>query len=339
MARFSGVAGGTVPANTNVLVSTTLPKLHRQVIDQFFTAKPFFFWMREKNRVMPWDGGDTLEVPLLFSDNPTAKEYQTYETLDVQPPRGITTSTWALTHYRVPIMYSRPMANANRGPSQIVDLIATLKDQAMNSLITKINDHLFSTDSQVSTRINSMYHLVEENTAASQAETPGGISKGTYTWWRHQYVTNITNGNGILYALRQLYMDCSDGSDIPDLALCDDYSFINLEEKLSTATRFVNPRAVDFGFENMTYKGMTIMFDKSIPDDGHDAEGDGNMFMLNTKYLKLAVGTDANFRIVPPEWDFKQDAFVGAIIVDLQNICTQMRRQGYLQGGSHLGAC
>ena len=68
MARFSGVAAGTVPANTNVLVSTTLPKLQRQIVDQFFEATPFFFWIREKNRTKPWEGGDTLEVPLLYGD-------------------------------------------------------------------------------------------------------------------------------------------------------------------------------------------------------------------------------------------------------------------------------
>jgi hypothetical protein len=339
MARFSGVAAGTVPANTNVLVSTTLPKLQKSVIDQFFSATPFWWWLREKNRVKPWEGGDTLEIPLMIDENPMAKEYATYETLDVKPPQGITTSIWAMVHYRVPIMYSRPMAAANRGASAIVDLIGTLRDQARLSLSKYINTDLFSESAQDSKKINSMYHLVEENTAASQTQICGGIAKGTYTWWRHNYDSIGSATSGILAAVRELHMNCSDGNDIPDLGLCDDYTFINMEDKLQTAVRFINPRAIDWGFENVTYKGMTIMFDKTIADDAHDADGDGTFFMLNTKYLNLYVGTDANFRIVPPEWDFKQDAFVGGILVDLQLICSQMRRQGVLQGGAWAAAC
>lgn len=339
MARFSGVAGGTVPANTNVLVSTTLPKLQKTVVDQFFSATPFLWFIREKNRVKPWEGGDTLEIPLMFNENVMAKDYQTYETMDLKPPEGITTSIWGMVHYRVPIMYSRSMAAANRGASAIVDLIGTLRDQARLSLSKYINTDLFVESGFSTTKINSIYHLVEENTAASQAQICGGIDKGTYTWWRHQYKTIASASPGIMAAIRELYVNCGDGNDTPDLGLCDDYSYINLEDKLQTAVRFVNPRAVDWGFENVTYKGMTIFFDKSINDDAHDGDGDGTFFMLNTKYLNLYIGTDANFRIVPPEWDFKQDAFVGGILVDLQLVCSQMRRQGVLVGGAYAAAC
>ena len=341
MARFSGLSGGTVPANTNVLVSTTLPKLQKSVVDNFFTATPFFFWFREKNRVSTWDRGDTLEIPIMYDEAPGAKSYLSYETLDVKPPQGITTSIWALSKYRIPILYSRSMANANSGESAIVNLIQTLKDQAQLSLVRAVNTDLFQdvkVTAQGAQDINSLYHLVEETPAASQVATPGGISKSTYTWWRHQYNTIGSATSGILEAVRELYMNCSNGSDTPDLALCDDYTYINLENKLQSSVRFVNPRAVDWGFENVTYKGMTIMYDKSIGDDAHDADGDGTLFMLNTKYLKLWLGADANFRIVSPEWDFKQDCYLGGILVDLQVTCSNMGRQGILQGGAWASA-
>lgn len=339
MARFSGVTGGTVPANTNVLVATTLPKLQKSVVDNFFTATPFFFWFRDKSRVSTWDRGDTLEIPVMYDEAPGAKSYLTYETLDVKPPQGITTSIWALSKYRIPIMYSRGMANANSGESAIVNLIATLKDQAQMSLVKAVNDDLFSESVQSTKDVNSLYHLIEENTAASQTAVCGGITKSAYSWWRHQYKTISSASSGILAAVRELYMNCCNGSDTPDLALCDDYTYINLEDKLQTAVRFVNPRAVDWGFENVTYKGMTIMYDKTIADDSHDGDGDGTLFLLNTKYLKLWVGSDANFRIVPPEWDFKQDCYLGGILVDLQVTCSNMARQGVLVGGAYATAC
>ncbi len=339
MARFSGAASGTLPASTNVLVATTLPKLQRQIVDNFFTATPFFWWVRQGNRTATWEGGDTLEIPLLYDENPMARAYVPYEVMDVKPPQGITTSIWSLAHYRVPIMWSRQMADANRGKSQIVNLIESLKQQAQLSLVKTINDDLFSESTQQSNKINSLYYLLEEAAQASQSNAPGGISKGTYSWWRHQYKAITDTATGIISAFRELHMNCSNGADKPDLALCDEYTYINLEDKLQTAVRFVNPDAVDFGFENVSYKGVTIMFDKTIPDDDHDGNGDGTLFMVNSKYLKLYVGAGANFKVVSPEYDKWQDAYVGVILVDLQLTCSQMARQGVLNGGAYASAC
>ncbi len=339
MARFSGAATGTVPANTDVLVATTLPKLQKQVVDAFFEATPFFWYMRQKNRTASWDGGDTLEIPILYDENPMARAYQSYEVMDVKPPQGITVSLWSLAHYRVPIMYARQTANANRGQSQIVNLIDTLKEQANLSLVKCINSDLFSESSQNPIEINSMFHMLEENAATAQSQIVGGIAKGTYDWWRHQYKAINDTATGIISAFRELHMNCSNGADKPDLALCDDYTYINLEDKLQTAVRFVNPDAIDFGFENVSYKGVTIMFDKSIADDDHDANGDGTLFMLNTKYVKLFIGSDANFKILAPEYDKWQDSYVGVILVDLQTVCQNPKRLGVLNGGAFADAC
>ena len=337
-ARISGVAGGTVPANTNVLIATTLPKLQKQVTDAFFTATPFFWYLRQKNRTSSWDGGDTMEMQILYDKNPMARAYESYEVMDVKPPQGITVSIWALSHYRVPLMYARQTAAANRGKAQIVNLIDTLKDQARLSLVDAINTDLFAS-SQEATKINSMYFMLEENAQASQAEAPGGISKSSYSWWRHQYVAITDTATGITQGFRELHMACSNGSDKPDLALCDDWTYMNMERKLETAVRYVNPDAIDFGFENISYKGVTIMFDKSIGDDGHNSNGDGTLFMLNTEYLKLFIGSDAPFRFLQPEYDKWQDAYVGVLLVDLQTCCRHMARQGVLNGGAYWSAC
>lgn len=338
MARFSGVSDGTLPANVNSLVATTLPKLEKEVTDAVFNATPFFRWMREKNHVKEWDGGDTLELPLMVEKNPGARAYESYEVLDAKPPQGFKVSIWGQAHYRVPIMYSRQTKAANSGKSQIVDLISWLKDQAQLSLIDALNTDLFSTDTQDPKEINSMYHLFEENTATAQTGVVGGISKSTYSWWRHNAKLLTTSVTGILSRIRKMHMDCSNGNDKPDFGLCDETTYCNIEDKLQTAVRFVNPDTIDWGFENIYYKGVTIMPEKAILDDGADGDGDGTLFWLNSKYLRFYVG-DANFRIVAPEWDKWQDAYVGVILADCQVVCRHMARQGVMYGTSQAAAC
>ena len=335
MPRFASsvVSAGTLPANINALIATTLPKVAPSIADNFFNATPFFWWMKDKGRTTVYDGGESIELPLMYDENPNAKAYDNYEVMDATPPQGIGTSVWKMAHYRVPIMYARSTAAANKGDSAVVNLIDALKQQAELSLTKCINTDLFTTSRTVNNKlVYSMYQLIDETASASQTLVIGGISRNTYTWWKNQYVTAISASATIDNAIRSLFSQCSDGAEHPDLGLCDDITYWRLEAKLSTAVRYVNQRAADFGFTNMTYRGMTIMEDKSVLSDGGDADGDGTLFMINSKYLKPYIGSDANFKVIPPEYEKWQDAYVGAILVDLQVCGNNFRRQGVAKG-------
>jgi hypothetical protein len=339
-ARFSGVSGGTVPANTNVLVATTLPKLQKSIVDNFFLATPLLMWLREKGRTTPWDGGDTMEVPIMNDQNPMAEAYQSWQDMDVKPPQGITVAVYGISSYRIPLAYSRKMAAANRGESAIVNLIQTLKDQAEKSLIRHINTDLFRAADTSGVKMLSLYSIFEETVQTAQAKIVGGISKATYnTWWSHPFKSVASTAAGILAAIRETYMLAGDGADYPDVGVCDEYTYMNIEDKLYTAVRFVNPQVVDWGFENIMYRGVTLLPEKGISSDAHASDGAGTLFLINSKYLKLAIGTDANFRVVPPEYFVKQDIWLGAILVDLQLYTTQMRRHAVVQGGAYAAAC
>jgi hypothetical protein len=342
MPRFASsvVATGTIPANINALIATTLPKVQPSIVDNFFNATPFFWWMRDKGRSDTWDGGESIEQPIMYDENPNARAYDQYEVMDATPPQGIATTVWRMSHYRVPIMYSRNTAVSNRGDSAVVNLINALKQQAELSLTKAINTDLFTTTRTINSKlIYSMYQIVDETTSASQTLVIGGLARGTYTWWKNQYVSIGSTAAGLADATRKLYALCENGSDHPDIGLCDRATMWNLESKLATSIRYVNQRAAEFGFDNMTYKGCTIMSDQSISEDGYDGDGDGSLFLLNTKYLKLMVGSDANFKVVPTEYDKWQDAFVGAILTDIQLTCSNCKRQGVLQGGAYSLAC
>jgi hypothetical protein len=340
MPRFSSavVAAGSIPANINALIATTLPKVQPSIVDNFFQATPYFWWMKDKGRTSVYDGGESIEIPIMYDENPNAKAYDAYEVMDATPPQGIATTVWKMAHYRVPIMYSRTTAAANKGDSAVVNLIDALKQQAELSLTRCINTDLFTTSRTVNNKlIYSMYQIVDTATVASQTLIVGGISRNTYTWWKNQWKSICSATAGLADGVRELYSKCSDGSDHPDLGLADTDTYWHLESKLATSIRFVNQRAAEFGFDNMTYQGMTIMQDKSISTT--IADGGGTLFMLNTKYNKLHIGSDANFKIITPEYEKWQDAYVGAILVDIQQTCSNCRRNGALQGGGNILAC
>jgi len=318
------ITTGNLPAQTNALVALTLPKVQPKVVDAFFKATPFFWWMRDRGRVFTVDGGDSFEFPIMYDQNPYARAYQPYEVTDVGPPQGFTNAVYVLAHYRVPILYSRSAVARNRGDAQIVNFVDAIMEQARRSLVNAMNEDLWRTsDLGNTTKLYSMTEMIYEGTQANNTRVIGGIKASDYDWWANKYLDK-TSYTDLVEAIDALWIEVSNGAETPDLALCDTATYRKLETALREDRRFVNARAIDFGFDNIAYKRMTIMYDKSI------SSSNGVFYMINSDFLKLAIGSDANFRVIAPEYVRDIDAYEGLILVDAQVVTSNRQRLGVL---------
>jgi hypothetical protein len=337
MPRFAGAASGTVLDAQNALVASTLPKLSREVADQVFKDLPFFFWIRHKNKVMPWSGGESIEIPLMYGKNEYAGPYDDYELVDTGPPSGFGNAVFIRAKYRVPIMYAATTFSANSGREQIYNLINKLKTQATKSLEDVINDDLMREDTVndgETKRITGLNYVIEALAGASQDNYVGGIDKNSYSWWRNKFKDGTSStSDGVASLLRENVIDCTDGNSSPDLGLMDSDSFLALETELYDKRRFVNAAAADFGFDNIVYNNVTYMYDKNIDDwVSNPSVADGYTFHINSDHLYIAVCTDRNFQVIAPEYDFNQDCYLGGIITHLQLICDKMSAHGVVTG-------
>lgn len=339
MPRFTDatIGQGTVIANQNALVASTLPKLSSEVADNVFTDLPFFFWIRNKNKVKAWDSGESLEVPLMYGENEYAGPYDDYELLDTGPPQGFGNAVYIRAKYRVPIMYAATTFSANSGRSQVYNLIDKLKNQATKSLEKVINTDLWRANDSNPTdmrRITSIPYIIETET--SQVSTVGGIlkSNSSYSWWNNKYTDGTgSTTDGVLSYLRTNVVACTDGNDSPDLGICDSTSYLQIENEAFDKRRFVNADAADFGFANVVYNGVTYMYDKTIDNlVAGDSVGGGLTYHINSDHMYLAVCTDRNFQVIPTEYDVNQDIYLGAIITHMQVIVDNMQRLGVVEG-------
>lgn len=347
MPRFTdaSIGKGTVLSSQNALLASTLPKLSSDIADQVFTDLPFFFFLKNKNKVKPWDSGESLEVPLMYKKNQYAAAYDDYELMDAGPPSGFGNAVYMRAKYRVPIMYSATTLSANSGRAQIYNLIDKLKMQATKSLEAVINDDLMRQDGTNDTdskRITGLNYIIECNTKGdgSQNNTVGGILKSTLSsddyWWDNQYKdisTSISDADGVLSALRENVVACTDGNDSPDLGLCDSTSYLEIESEAFSKRRFVNADMADAGFANVVYNGCTYTYDKNINDwVTGDSVGDGYTFHINSDHLYIAVCTDRNFQVIPPQYDLNQDCYLGAVITHMQLISDKNSALGVVKG-------
>jgi len=329
---------GTILSVQNALLSSTLPKIAPQIADNIFNATPFFAWMREKGRLFPWSGGESLEFRLMYGANPYARAYESYEVLDSGPPVGIGNAVYHRIKYRIPITYPADALTANSGPEAVASLADDLRQQAEMSIIDTINTDLFydytgNSLAQDTTKINSLYSIVEEAASGSQTQVIGGITKAstTYPWWHNQYRAKAA-ATSVLTTIRLCYIDCTDGANSPDLGLMDTASYAALEEALQDKRRFTDRRMAEFNFDNIKYRQCTFMFDRAISDDDADAEYDGTTFLLNSKFLKLTIMPSRNFSMYGPNYNEYQDCMLAIIHFAGQLVSNNIRFQGVVKG-------
>lgn len=140
----------------------------------------------------------------------------------------------------------------------------------------------------------------------------------------------------LVYALQSMYTRLSEGSEHPDLGLCGEEAYnayFNAGvpfERISTKEMLL-----DLGFENITFRGMTILLDKSIRTPLKAAKPTAiapatPFYLLNSKHLRLIVDTKTDF--VRDDWMSGWNQLVKAckVLWTGQLICKDRRFQGVI---------
>ena len=112
------------------------------------------------------------------------------------------------------------------------------------------------------------------------------------------------------------------GRVAPDLLLTTQSIYEAYETSLVAQKRFQSDSVADVGFQNLTFKGRPIVFDRDCPT--------GLMYFLNSKYIKWVVHSDADFaptEFVRPE---NQDASVSLVLLQANTTISNRRRLGVI---------
>jgi hypothetical protein len=162
------------------------------------------------------------------------------------------------------------------------------------------------------------YFLPKDVTAAPLAGGEvGNIARATEAWWRPKtaglgsngaltggaFALDVTTYKGMLVGLRRLYNYCSRGADGsgPNISLFDQVSYETFENALDEKVRYGSTALADIGFENIRLKGSTAIWDEVVPDlqTGTAAITKGSVFMINTRFYKLAIDQETDFVVTP----------------------------------------
>ncbi len=261
------------------LYTTTWQNMKDDVSDQIFDGSPFWFWMRDKNRLKTEQGGRFITEPLRYAKSDRVRFIGRGGTVTLSDQEFLTEAVYDWKYLVDSIVRFGVDDQKNRGKNRIINLMNSKMDQSKDSLIDKVETVLFDTNAADALQFLGLQNLVQDDPTSSEAVA--GINQATYTWWQNQQ----TNMTGLSFAvqghakMRTLLNNCGKNlkQDFPDIIVSGQTPFEYYEDSVIEQKRIVNQKLGDAGFENIQFKGIPMIWSPSCANT--------RMYFLNTKFL------------------------------------------------------
>lgn len=298
-----------------------------QVVDNIFLSNALLMLLLKGAKKQR--GGLKVRVPVEYEDAGNSQgSYSGYEVLNTEQPEILDTAIydWAQAYAAINISGRDEMMNM--GSDGIIDLIEARMKNAEKRLKKVFTDFLFAAaGANASDEISSILDII------GTGRTLGGINSSTYTWWDAKTLANgaanytelitDTDEDYLIKDMANVWNQCSDGPDTPNLIITDDPTMEAYEHIIGKNARYEGTSILaDAGWQVFHFKGAQMVADKSCTAT--------NMYFLNLRYLYFKVHPDRNFSFKPFREPVNQDAKTAFIFWMGQFVTSQPRRQGSL---------
>lgn len=300
--------------NYDSILSTTLANYREEFADNLSRSFFLLYWLTDKKRKRPEDGGESIVVQLMYGKNSTVRSYDGYEVLDTTPQEGLTAVKYPWKQVAGSVSISRKEERQNSGQQRIISLLDSRVKQAQISMRDSANAMFFGDGTGNSSKDIFGLQLLVENGAVWGTLAGIDRSLASNAWWRNQWIGTVgsfhTNG---INKMRTLYNNCSRGNTHPDFGVADQTTFEAYEAELQPLERFTDTKTGDAGFENLKFKGIVLGYDEQAPA--------ASLYMLTSQNLEFVVDKETDLINTPFVRPENQDARTSQILW-MANLCT-----------------
>lgn len=319
--------------NFSSIVATTLKNYRAKLADNITAHQALWFQLKQRGFIREDEGGTSIVEPLLVGRNTTVKSYRGYDLIDLTPQEGITAAEYDWKQIAGSVTISGLEQFQNSGSrTKIISLLQSKITQLELSMMMEINRQLQADGTgNAGKDLTGLGIAVEDGTAWS---TYGGIDSNVNTYWRNQWIDNVSIAatppfSAFLDGMRRLYNSCSRGKVKPTLILTDQFVYEAYEGTLTVNERFLDMKMGDAGFENLMYKQTPIVFDEDMPGASLVAGSDNHeMLMINADFMNFVIGRGKNFSVTDMIMPDNQDAQSSKVIMYGNLTVSNRARQG-----------
>lgn len=268
-----------MPLNYDQISAITQKKYVPKMIDNVFDSDPIIQRAKKKGWYGKKDGGTSVIYPLNYAQATAQGWYSGAETLSNVDNDVITGAEFNWKQFYVSIIISRRDELINSGDSQILDLVKSKTQIAEKTLADKLADAVYNSGSDAKA-IAGLQSIVDN------ANTVGGISQASYSWWQSQEDTaTITLSLG---AMQTLHTALSINNEGPTVVLGTRANYNRYYGLLQPQQRFTDSDTGKGGFASLMFNGVPFIAGSKVPS--------GHIFMLNENYLHLDAHKDEDMR-------------------------------------------
>lgn len=312
-------------ANSTVsdIIATTIQQRSGELGDNVLNNNALLLKLRERGNVKPFGGGNVILEEIMYTDSSTinAGSYSGYEVLNISPNSPISAAQFNIQQYYASVTMSGLEMLQNSGKEAIIDLIDGRMEIAEKQLINRIaSDIYLDGTGNAGKNITGLAAAVPD---APTSGTYGGIDRATWSFWRSQVYSGVTNGGAAVSAaniqayMTQLALRCVRGKDRPDLWVADNNYYGLYVQSMQAIQRVTNEgdaKMAGAGFPALKFYGGGMAADVVL-DGGIGANATANhMWALNTNYIYFRPHRDRNFVPIGGERQaVNQDAIVKLI--------------------------
>lgn len=299
-------------AISNAILSSTLRILLDEEVDNLFRATPLLSQMKKKGQIDLFDGGQRLDVPLILADHSSITQLATgYEPVNLAVADSLRNASYEWCDFVAPIVITHKEETSNKGERAIVSIAEARMKSVMGMLQREFETQVIAGTSTVLTELNTLQGatlvagFLEENAFGLQTNVIGGISKAAFP---NNYQNQTVNSGGTfstgaaqgIQDLTNLYIQCQNmtpNAGAPDLILASAAMYAGYKSLLFNNERFIGEDTLDGGRLALAFHGAQMYVDPFLPAGGGAGPTQVSGYALNTDYLRLAMDTDANFKM------------------------------------------
>ena len=304
------------------ILSTTLKNYVPKLADNVFTARPLFYALTNGQTIRRISGGAKIVVPIIYGTNSTAASYAGDETLSTTAQTGITAAEYDWKQYAATVTITGIEEAKNNGEAEIIDLLEGKVMQTEETIIQNMNEMFYGDGTGNSNKDWIGLDLIvgKPNTAL------GGIdpTDSGNSWWKSD--EHDMDGALTVKQMGTTYNNVSVGNDQPTIVIGTQALYESYEALLEPNLRYTDTKVADAGFQNLLFKGAPVTFDGDVTA--------GEIFFLNTKYLRLVAHTETWFQTTPFVRPTNQDARYAQILCYGELTCSNRARQGYIHSAT-----
>lgn len=301
-----------VSPNLNEIITTTLRNRTGKLADNVTKNRALLARLRQKGKVKPFSGGRTIVQEIEYQENQTFFRYAGYDLLNVSPSDIATAAEFDIKMAAVAVTISGLEQLQNASSEQIIDLLEARISNAEKTLLNNIAIDCYSDGTATGGKqIGGLQLLV-----STSANTVGGISGSTWSFWNNQKFSGSTDGGSatastnIQSYMNRLWLKLVRNTDKPDLIIADNNYYRLYWESLQAIQRITSSDSAMAGFNSLKYMDADVVFDGGF---GGGAPSN-QMYFLNTDYIYFRPHRDRNFTPIGGDrMNPNQDALVKLI--------------------------